>query len=257
VKEAVYGVRYILRRPGLLGIELVFFFGNIFSGMALSVTAIYTMFALRTGGGNAEIAGTVQSAGALAALLAGVALSIAGKFKKPVHAILIGWLLSSLFGLTLLGIGQILVVWLIAKVIDSIFEPVVNVAIETFLQTKIPPDIQGRVFSASDFIAQAVIPVTPLLAGYFGDKVFEPAMMHGGTLAHTFGWLVGTGPGSGFGLMIFLCGIGGTLVGLWGFLSPSIRNADETLPDIEIRPPIGLFRRDKTLPLKVKSPHDS
>jgi len=256
IKEAVYGIRYILERPGLLGIELVFFFGNIFSGMALSVTAIYTMLALRTGG-NTEIAGTVQSIGALAALLAGVALSIVGKFKKPVHAILIGWLLSSLFGLTLLGIGQILMVWLIAKVIDSIFEPVVNVAIETFLQTKIPPDIQGRVFSASDFIAQAVIPVTPILAGYFGDKVFEPAMMHGGTLANTFGWLVGTGPGSGFGLMIFLCGIGGTLVGLWGFLSPAIRNVDETLPDCEILPPVGLVKRDKTLPVKDELPKES
>jgi MFS family permease len=250
IKEALYGVRYILRRPGLLRIQLVFFFGNLFSGMALSVTAIYTMLALRTGG-NTEVAGTIQSVGALAALLAGAFLSLFGRFKKPVRAILFGWLLSSLFGLTLLGIGQILVVWLIAKVIDAVFGPVVNVAIETFLQTKIPPDVQGRVFSASDFIAQAVIPITPLLAGYFGERVFEPAMRAGGALTSTFGWLVGTGPGAGFGLMIFLCGIGGTLVGLWGFISPAIRNVDQTLPDFEILPPVGLVRREPARPVKT------
>jgi hypothetical protein len=31
--------------------------------------------------------------------------------------------------------------------------------------------------------------------------------------------------------MIFLCGIGGTLVGLWGYFSPAIRNVGEILPD--------------------------
>jgi hypothetical protein len=252
LKEALYGVRYIIRRPGLLSIQLVFFFGNIFSGIALSVTAIYTMLALRTGG-NTEIAGTVQSIGALAALLAGVFLSIFGRIKKPVRAILLGWLLSSLFGLTLLGIGQIFVVWIIAKVIDAVFGPVVNVAIETFFQTKVPPDVQGRVFSASDFIAQAVIPITPILAGYFGERVFEPAMQAGGTLTNTFGWLVGTGPGAGFGLMIFLCGLGGALVGLWGFLSPAIRNVDQTQPDYEVLPPVGLVRRNPTLPVKAEA----
>jgi MFS family permease len=232
-REAMYGIIYILKRPGLLGVELIFFFGNFFSGIALSVTALYTMVSLRTGG-NLEIAGTVQSSGALAAVLVGVFFGLFGKIKKPVRALLLGWILSSLFGLTLLGIGQILSIWLLAKVFDSVFGPVVDVAMETFLQTKIPPDIQGRVFSASDFIAQAFIPITPLLAGYFGEKIFEPAMATGGILTSTFGWLVGTGPGSGFGLMIFLCGVGGALVGLWGYFSPIVRNVDQTMPDYEI-----------------------
>ena len=251
-KEALYGIRYILKRPGLLGIQLIFFFGNIFSGIALSVTALYTMITLRTGG-NVEIAGTVQSAGALAAVVAALFLSIFGGIKRPVNAILFGWIISSLFGLTLLGIGQVLIVWMIAKVVDSAFSPIVDVAMNNFLQTKVPPDIQGRVFSASDFIAQVPFLVTPFLAGYFGDKIFEPAMQTGGALVNTFGWLVGTGPGAGYGLMIFLCGIGGTLVGAVGYFSPAIRNVDQTLPDYVIPPPVGLVRREKTLPAKAQS----
>ena len=239
--EAIYGIKYILRRPGLLGIQLIFFFGNFFSGIALSVTALFTMILLRSG--DASAAGSVQSLGALAAVVAGIYLSTLGGIKRPIRAILLGWVISSLFGLTLLGVGQTFMIWAIAMVINTIFEPVVNVAVETFMQTKIPPDMQGRVFSASDFLAQAMVPITPLLAGFFGEGIFEPAMAEGGPLARMFGWLVGVGPGSGFGLMILLCGIGGTLIGLSGYLIPAIRNVDEYLPDYTPLPPSGIVLR--------------
>jgi hypothetical protein len=65
----------------------------------------------------------------------------------------------------------------------------------------------------------------------------------GGFLSTTFGWLVGTGPGSGFGLLIFLCGVGGTLVGLAGYLTPSIRNVDILVPDFRGLPPVGMVKR--------------
>lgn len=242
LKEVIYGIKYIFQRPGLLGLQLIFFLGNLFSGIAISVAALYPMILLRTGG-DAEAVGMIQSAGAVAAVIVGLYISVSGGIKRPVRAILLGWMLSSLFGLTLLGIGQVLVIWVIAYVIDSIFDPVVGVSIETFMQTKVPPDLQGRVFSASDFMTQAIVPFTPLLAGLLGDRIFEPAMSRGGTLTDMFGWLVGTGPGSGFGLMILLCGIGGALVGLSGYLFPAIRNVDRDLPDFVPLPPVGLVRR--------------
>ena len=236
-KEAMYGVRYILQRPGLLGLQLIFFFGNFFSGVALSVTSLFTMVSLRTGGDPSN-AGTAQSAAAFAALAAGIFLTAVGGIRRPVRAILLGWILSSLFGLTLLGIGQLLIFWVIAAVMDAVFEPVVNVSMDTFLQTKIPPDVQGRVFAASDFLAQAMIPFTPLVAGFLGEGIFEPAMREGGQLVRYFGWIVGTGPGSGFGLMIFLAGMAGTLVGLSGYLVRAIRDVDVILPDFETQPKI-------------------
>jgi Major Facilitator Superfamily len=242
LNEAIYGVKYIFQRPGLLGLQLIFFTGNLFSGIALSVAALYPMILLRTGH-NTETLGTVQAAGALASVLAGIFLTTWGWIKRPARIIVLGWLLSSLFSMTLLGVGQVAIIWLIAIIVDSIFDPIVNVSMDAFLQTKVPPDLQGRVFSASDFIAQAMIPFTPLLAGYFGDRVFEPAMRAGGALVNTFGWLVGTGPGSGFGLLILLCGIGGTLVGLSGYLISSIRNIDQLLPDFRRMPPIGMIKR--------------
>ena len=240
--DAFYGIKYIVQRPSLLGVQLIFFFGNFFTGIALSVTALFTMILLRTGG-DASAAGTIQSIGALAAVVAGVYLSLIGGIKRPVRAILIGWVVSTLFGLTLLGVSRVILLWAIAMIINTIFEPVVNVAIDTFMQTKVPPDVQGRVFAASDFLAQAMIPITPLLAGFFGETIFEPAMEPGGPLANIFGGLVGVGPGAGFGLMIFLCGIGGALVGLSGFLIPEIRNVNQWLPDYKPAIASGLMFR--------------
>jgi MFS transporter, DHA3 family, macrolide efflux protein len=249
LNEAIYGIKYIFQRPGLLGLQLVFFTGNLFSGIALSVAALYPMILLRTGN-NTEILGTVQSAGALASVVGGLFLTTWGGIRRPARAILLGWIISSLLGMTLLGTGQVLWIWLIAVVVDSIFDPIVNVAMDAFLQAKVPPDLQGRVFSASDFIAQAMIPFTPLLAGYFGDRIFEPAMGTGGALVNTFGWLVGTGPGSGFGLLIVLCGAAGALVGLAAYLMPSIRNVDLLVPDFRRPPPIGMVRRLQSLRIR-------
>ena len=242
LSEALYGIKYIIQRPNLLALQLIFFTGNLFSGIALSAAVLYPMILLRTGG-NTQVLGAVQSAGALAAVLGGLFLTMWGGIKRPARAIILAWLISSLFGMTLLGVGQILLVWLIAVVVDAIFDPIVNVSMDSFLQAKVPPDLQGRVFSASDFISQAMLPITPLLAGYFGDRMFEPAMGTGGALANMFGWLVGTGPGSGFGLLIFLCGVGGTLIGLSGYLIPSLRNIDTLMPDFRSSPPIGMVRR--------------
>jgi MFS family permease len=225
---------------------MIFFTGNLFSGIALSTAALYPMILLRTGN-NTEVLGTVQSTAALASVVAGIFLTTWGGIRRPARAIILGWIVSSLLGMTLLGMGQVLWIWLIAVVVDAIFDPVVNVAMDAFLQAKVPPDLQGRVFSASDFIAQAMIPFTPLLAGYFGDRIFEPAMGTGGALVNTFGWLVGTGPGSGFGLLILLTGIGGALVGIAAFLFPSIRNVDQLVPDFRRDPPIGLVRRSPAL----------
>lgn len=240
--EAIYGIKYIFQRPNLLGLQLIFFTGNLFSGIALSAAVLYPMILLRTDN-NTQMLGTIQSAGALASVLGGIFLTTWGGIKRPARAIIVAWFLSSLFGMTLLGIGQTLMIWLIAVVVDAIFDPIVNVSMDSFLQAKVPPDLQGRVFSASDFIAQAMIPFTPLLAGYFGDRMFEPAMRTGGTLADTFGWLVGTGPGSGFGLLIFLCGVGGTLIGLAGYLIPSVRNIDILMPDFRRLLPLRMLKR--------------
>jgi MFS family permease len=241
--QTIYGIRYIFRRPGLLGLLLIFFLGNLFSGIALSTAALFPMILLRTGN-DTQAVGIIQSMGALMAVLSALFLTGWGGIKRPINAILLGWILSSMFGLTFLGMGQIFLIWLMGMGINAIFE------------TKIPPEVQGRVFSASDFFSQALIPFTPLLAGLFGDRIFEPAMREGGRLTDIFGGLVGTGPGAGFGLLILLCGVGGTFIGLSGYLVKEIRDLDQEMPDYRL-PPIGLIPRTEPLLAVNAAPYEA
>ncbi|MCA9936927.1 MAG: MFS transporter, partial [Anaerolineales bacterium] len=60
--ETTYGFRYILQRPSLLGLQLVFFVGNFFSTLAF--TAMAAMILYRTDQ-NAQIFAWVASAGAV------------------------------------------------------------------------------------------------------------------------------------------------------------------------------------------------
>ncbi len=228
LSEAWYGFQYIFERPSLLGLQMIFLFGNLFSGMAFTLMA--PMILARTDM-NELIFGSVQSTMAAAGLVGGVIMSAWGGSKRKVHGVLLGWIFSSFFGISLMGIGTGLAIWLPAAVIVSILSAPINASNQAIWQAKVAPDLQGRVFSARRLIAWLTSPISPLLAGALADYVMEPAMIGQTTLASTFGWLVGTGPGSGMGLLFVFCGLAAGLVGLSGYFIPAIRNAEDLLPD--------------------------
>jgi hypothetical protein len=93
--------------------------------------------------------------------------------------------------------------------------------------------VQGRVFAIRRLIAWVSTPLAQLIAGPLADYVMEPAMQEGGTLAGTFGWLVGTGSGAGMGLMMVFSGVLSSLVAFGAFFTNVVRNAEDLLPDHE------------------------
>ena len=234
LKQAAYGFRYIFKRPSLLGLQLVFFFANLFAGLGFTVLA--PMILARTGN-NEVIFGTVQSVGAVGGILGGIAMSTWGGFKRRVHGVLFGWIVSSLLGMVLVGLGGGLPLWVIGMFFGAFFGPMINGSNQAIWQAKVAPDVQGRVFSARRLIAWMTNPLTPLIAGPLADLVLEPGMQPGGALTGTFGWLVGVGPGAGMALMLIFTGLGGALVGLLGYLVPAVRNAETRLPDHDAAPP--------------------
>jgi len=226
-KESAYGFQYIFQRPSLLGLQLVFFIGNLFSGIGWTVMA--PMILARTDS-NSLIFGSVQTAGAIGGIIGGVLMSAWGGFKRRVHGVLAGWAISGIF-FALLGIGRALPMWVIAMVLMNLVIPLVNSSNQAIWQAKVAPDVQGRVFSARRLIAWLTNPISPIIAGTMADFVLEPAMQTESTLASIFGGLVGTGPGAGMSLLIVICGLGATLVGLGGYLFRPIYNAEQILPD--------------------------
>lgn len=225
--EAAYGFKYIFARPSLLGLQMVFFFGNLFSGIGFTVLA--PMILTRSGGDSLAF-GTVQSAAAIAGVIGGIAMSAWGGFKRRVNGVLLGWLISGI-GMAILGFSGGLTVWIIGGVITAGVVPLVNGSNQAIWQSKVAPDIQGRVFSARRLIAWLTNPISPVIGGALADYALEPAAIAETGLPHTLSWLVGSGPGSGMGTLLVLCGLISALVGVAGYFVVHIRNAETILPD--------------------------
>lgn len=228
LKEAAFGFKYIFARPSLLGLQMVFFMGNLFTGMLFTLLA--PMILSRTDN-NSLMFGSVQTAGAIAGVIGGVVMSAWGGFKRRVNGVLLGWMVTGI-GSAILGFTGGLPIWVIGIAIASITSPLVNASNQAIWQAKVAPDVQGRVFSARRLIAWFTNPISPIIAGTLADYVIEPQMrVTNSSLSQTFGWLVGTGPGAGMGLIIVFCGAITILIGLAGYFIPAIHNAESVLPD--------------------------
>ena len=203
-REAGFGFRYIAARRGLLGLLCMFFLFNVMTSFGFTVLA--PMVLARTQD-NAVLLGSVQSAAGIGGVVGAVLLSLWGGPKRRVHGVLTGCALGGLIGLAGVGLGQSLPAWAGAMFAMSMIFPTVNASSQTIWQSKVPPDLQGRVFSVRLMLAQMGTPLAMLLAGPLADRVFEPGMRPGGALAKTFGPLVGTGPGAGMALMLVFGGL--------------------------------------------------
>ncbi|NWG17168.1 MAG: MFS transporter [Chloroflexi bacterium] len=237
-KEAAYGFQYIFARRSLLGLQLVFMGGNFFASAGF--TLLTPMILARTGS-DEQILGLVQSVFGIGGVVGGLALTAWGGPKRRVHGVLLGWIITSMGGM-LLGIGRGLAVWMVAAFLASVIGPIINGSNQAIWQAKVPPDIQGKVFSARRMIAWLVNPLAALIAGPLADQVMEPAMQEGGALAGVFGGVMGVGPGAGMALIMVVGALGAMLVALGGYFVPAVRNAEDILPDYDAQPhiPVGI-----------------
>ncbi len=243
-KEAAYGFKYIFSRPSLLGLQIIFLFGNLFAGIGWAVFA--PMVLARTNS-NSLLFGSVQTAGAVGGILGGVAMSAWGGFKRKVHGVLAGHMLAGACS-AMIGVATGLPLWIPFMVLTTAIVPLINTSNQTIWQSKVAPDLQGRVFSARRLIAWVTNPISPIIGGTLSDFVLEPAMKGHTGLASFFGPLVGTGPGAGMGLLFFLCGLGVVSVGLVGYFIRPIRDAETMLPDHD-----QLKKAEEPVPVAVQS----
>lgn len=229
IVELKSGFRFISKRSGLVGILLIF--------MAINFLAFLTWFSIlpalvlsRTGGDKLALS-TVQSVLGIGSLVGALLLSTWGGPKKRIHGFLLFTSLSFMLGDSMFAFGRSLPVWAVGGFISSIFIPFISGSSMAIWMSKVPLDMQGRVFSVRSMGHYFMIPLGYLAGGLLADKVFEPAMQVGGSLVHVFGGLVGSGPGAGMALMFMFTFIMGTLTGLSGYLIPAIRNVERDLPD--------------------------
>lgn len=229
LREALYGMRYIAARRGLLAMLVYFAIVNFFANMSsVLLPPLVLSFS------DAAGLGVAQTAGGAGMLVGSLVVSVWGGPKRRMRAVYASILMagaglivvSSHASLSVVAIGLFLMLLLI---------PVASGALTAIWQSKVEPGVQGRVFAARSMFATATMPLAFGLSGPLADRVFQPLMEHAPPAALTA--LVGTGPGRGYALL-FLLG-GAVLIvatAVFGAYRP-LRRVDEELPDYDAAAP--------------------
>jgi len=227
-KETVFGWRYIVARRPLLWLQCSFFAANLIASVC--ITLWNPMILARTGD-SSETLGIVNTVSAVGGLVGGALMTAWGGPRRKIRGVLWGMVSVSLLGIMLMGFGRTLPVWLFSGFLGSLVVPLMNGSNDAIWQSKVPHDVQGKVFGTRLMIAQVSVPIAMLTAGPLADRVFEPRMMPGGSWAPIFGMLTGTGRGAGMALMYVLFGAGALLLSICSFAIRDIRDVETLLPD--------------------------
>jgi DHA3 family macrolide efflux protein-like MFS transporter len=231
-QELRFGVRYILKRPGLRSLLFSFFMVNLF-GTLTYFAVLSPMILARTGGDEIAL-GLVRTLMGLGGITGGVMISLWGGARRKTRTYLISTLFSFLICDFLMAISRSTAGWSLAGFLAELSIPFIVSPYFALWQEIVPPDVQGRVFSTREAVQVLSQPFGYLLGGLLADRLFEPAMQSGGFLVTAAARLVGSGAGSGMSAMFLFTSLLGGLTGLLGLLSPAIRSLDT-----EARPNLG------------------
>lgn len=232
-QESAYAWRYITSRAGLLGLLVFFAFTSVTLGMA---NGLLTPLVL----GFADVAalGLVQTLGGVGMFLGGAVISIWGGPKRRVMGVLGFTLLQGI--LLCLG-GLQPSAWLVAFAFAAALfnSQIIIGSSHAIWQSKVHPELQGRVFSFRLAITALMPPIAYALAGPLADYVFEPWLSPGGLLAGSVGRIIGVGPGRGIGFLYIVIGVFTIAAAVVAYLYPRLRLVEQELPEtvVEQAPP--------------------
>lgn len=226
-KQLVWGLQYILSRPSLGAMTLIFC--CFLFAHQLGETLSQPLILARTNG-DAQVLSTVVIAAGVGGIVGAASLSVLGGFQRRIYGMLLGFIGTGI-GAILLGLGQLPWIWMGAQFFSAFNIPLAFSSSYAIWHAKVEPAVQGRVLATAHTLGLSVGAVASLIAGPLADRVFEPMMSSEGWLSAIFAPILGTGTGAGIALLVLLAAIGMILIGVGGFMVPTLRHAEDLLPD--------------------------
>jgi DHA3 family macrolide efflux protein-like MFS transporter len=198
---AAAGWVYIRERRGLLGLLALAAAINLTIGLVQTlIQPLVLSFA------SAAVLGAVLSTSGVGMLAGGVIMAVWGGPRRRLAAI-VGLLLLQSVALLAGGARASAVTVGAAAFLYLLCLPIVISCTQAIWQTKVPPEVLGRVFAIRQMTSAAALPVAFLVAGPLADRLFEPLLAVHGPLAGSVGRLIGVGPGRGIGLLFITLGV--------------------------------------------------
>ncbi len=224
-QDLLVGWRFIIRRKGFLALQIIFAIMNFCGSITF---AMFTPMILEIA--EADTLGLIASILGGGFLVGTLILSIWGGPKRRIFGT---YTFEFCFGLSIFLTGWATTVpWIVAaQLLGTLTVPIANGCTQALWQSKVPQEMQGRVFSARPMISFSIIPMAYLLSGPLSEKLFIPAMTEGGAIAVRFGNFLGVGPERGIGLMYIVFGLIYILAAQAILLYPRLRRIELELPD--------------------------
>lgn len=218
------GLHFLRGEKGILYIMLIMAFINFFSRLTYE-NILSPMILARSNDSNATL-GIVNAVMGVGGIVGGMLVSFKKTSKKSVKMIFFSAGFSFLFGDLLMAVGRNAFVWSLAGVAASLPIPFIQAGQNVLLYSRIPQEMQGRVFAVRNAIQYCMIPVGILLGGFLADYVFEPFMKSDHLPAGFLRIIVGSGDGCGMAVMFLFTGICGSLISCYAYRIPEIRRLD-------------------------------
>jgi MFS family permease len=207
LQSAKSGLRYLKGNRGIL--DLILLLAVINFTASIFNAALPAMMLSRKGGGELAL-GMVNTVTGLATILGSVLATAVPAPKSRVRVILNSLLFSMSTEDFILAFGRSTPVWCFGAVLGWIFIPIMNANMDVLFRSRIPIEIQGRVYSARNTLQFFTIPLGYLCGGVLVDRVFEP-FMAAQTAGSPWVLLFGAGKGSGAALLFLVIGVCGSL----------------------------------------------
>ena len=211
LQSALAGLKYLKRNRGIL--DLILFLAAINLVASVYNAALPAMLLSRGGGSQTALA-LVNTCTGLANVIGSAVVTFLPAPKKRVKMICRSLLFSMSTENFLLALGQSAPVWCLGAILGWLFIPVMNTNMDALFRSRIPVEMQGRVYSARNTLQFFTIPLGYLLGGFLVDCVFEP-FMQTQTADSIFTLVFGSGKGSGAALLFFVIAFAGIFVCLY------------------------------------------
>lgn len=207
LQSAKSGLQYLKNNRGIL--DLILFLAVINFTASIFSAALPPMILSRRGGGELVL-GMVNTVTGIATMFGSILVSVLPPPKSRVRVICNCLLFSMSTENFILAFGRSAPVWCLGAILGWVFIPVMNANMDVLFRTKIPIEMQGRVYSARNTLQFFTIPLGYLCGGILVDRVFEPFMARQ-SMNSLWAAILGTGKGSGAALLFLVIGILGAL----------------------------------------------
>ncbi|GAA6615575.1 MFS transporter [Scytonema sp. NUACC26] len=226
LREAVDSFHYLTARSGLMAI-LFFFASNNFMVGILQILAYPLILSFA----SPFQLGIILFVGGVGMVIGSILMASWGNERQDYIKILLCFMLLNGFSLIIAGFSPSIILFSVAAFLFFLCSPFINGSVQVIFQKKIPPNIQGKVFSFTGAICCSCFPLAYLIAGPLADRIFEPLMTTNGLLAGTIGKLIGTGPGRGIGFIFIISGTLTMLLTIIAYQYSPLRLVEDELPD--------------------------